>query len=167
MVYIIVLRIQFYVQHNKKEKTMANSSFVVFSQAADGAVSTTAAAAPAATATTTATSTAPDASTQAPPPSANMMMIPIIIVFVVFIAISMRTSSKEKKKREEMMNSIRKGTKVMTNGGIFGEIAEVQKDQYLLKIANNVQIAISRSAIAQVIQPSADASEQKAEVTKK
>ena len=65
------------------------------------------------------------------------------------------------------MNSIRKGTKVMTNGGIFGEIAEVQKDQYLLKIANNVQIAISRSAIAQVIQPSAEASEQKAEVTKK
>ena len=145
---------------------MANSSFVVFSQAADGAVSTTAAAAPAADAAT-ATSTAPGAATQAPPPSANMMMIPIIIVFVVFIAISMRTSSKEKKKREEMMNSIRKGTKVMTNGGIFGEIAEVQKDQYLLKIANNVQIAISRSAIAQVIQPSAEASEQKAEVTKK
>ena len=166
MVYIIVLRIQFYVQHNKKELTMANSSFVVFSQAADGAVSTTAAAAPAADAAT-ATSTAPGASTQAPPPSPNMMMIPIIIVFVVFIASSMRTSSKEKKKREEMMNSIRKGTKVMTNGGIFGEIAEVQKDQYLLKIANNVQIAISRSAIAQVIQPSADASEQKAEVTKK
>ena len=79
----------------------------------------------------------------------------------------MRTSSKEKKKREEMMNSIRKGTKVMTNGGIFGEIAEVQKDQFLLKIANNVQIAISRSAIAQVIQPSVEAADQKSEVTKK
>ena len=52
MVYIIVLRIQFYVQHNKKELTMANSSFVVFSQAADGAVSTTAAAVPAADAST-------------------------------------------------------------------------------------------------------------------
>ena len=145
---------------------MANSSFVVFSQAADGAVSTTAAA-PAADAAGTQTTTAAGTGTQAPPPSPNMMLIPFVIVIGVMIAISMRTGSKEKKKREEMMNSIRKGTKVMTNGGIFGEIAEVQKDQYLLKIANNVQIAISRTAVAQVIQPSADASEQKGEVTKK
>ena len=145
---------------------MANSSFVVFSQAADGTVSTTAAA-PAADAAGTQTTTAAGTGTQAPPPSPNMMLIPFVIVIVVMIAISMRTSSKEKKKREEMMNSIRKGTKIMTTGGIFGEIAEVQKDQYLLKIANNVQIAISRTAVAQVIQPSADASEQKGEVTKK
>ena len=146
---------------------MANSSFVVFAQAADGSVSATAAA-PAAETTTAQTGVAaPEAGQQqVPPPSNTMMLVPIIIVFAVMIAISMRTSSKEKKKREEMMNSIRKGTKIMTNGGIIGEIAEVQKDQYLLKVANNVQIAISRTAVAQVIQPAADA-DTKAEVTKK
>ena len=146
---------------------MANSSFVVFAQAADGSVSATAAA-PAAETTTAQTGVAaPEAGQQqVPPPSNTMMLVPIIIVFAVMIAISMRTSSKEKKKREEMMNAIRKGTKIMTNGGIIGEIAEVQKDQYLLKVANNVQIAISRTAVAQVIQPAADA-DTKAEVTKK
>ena len=148
---------------------MANTSFVVFAQAADGSVTATAAA-PAAE-TTTAQSGAPASDAgqqQAPPPSSGMMMIPFIILIGVMIAISMRTSSKEKKKREEMMNSIRKGTKIMTSGGILGEIAEVQKDQFLLKVANNVQIAISRSAVAQVIQPAADAADTtKAEVTKK
>ena len=146
---------------------MANSSFVVFAQAADGSVSATAAA-PAAETTTAQTGVAaPEAGQQqVPPPSNTMMLVPIIIVFAVMIAISMRTSSKEKKKREEMMNSIRKGTKIMTSGGILGEIAEVQKDQFLLKVANNVQIAISRTAVAQVIQPAADA-DTKAEVTKK
>ena len=137
---------------------MANTSFVVFAQAADGSVTATAAA-PAAE-TTTAQSGAPASDAgqqQAPPPSSGMMMIPFIILIGVMIAISMRTSSKEKKKREEMMNSIRKGTKIMTSGGILGEIAEVQKDQFLLKVANNVQIAISRSAVAQVITPAADA----------
>jgi preprotein translocase subunit YajC len=147
---------------------MANTSFVVFAQAADGSVTATAAA-PAAT--TTAQSGAPASEAgqqQAPPPSSGMMMIPFIILIGVMIAISMRTSSKEKKKREEMMNSIRKGTKIMTSGGILGEIAEVQKDQFLLKVANNVQIAISRSAVAQVITPAADAADAtKAEVTKK
>ena len=147
---------------------MANTSFVVFAQTADGAVS----AAPATTvsaAETTQTGTAvpAEAGQQTPPPNNFMMMAPIFIVVAVMIAISIRTSSKEKKKREEMMNSIRKGTKIMTSGGIFGEIAEVQKDQFLLKIANNVQIAISRTAVAQVIQPATDAADAKAEVTKK
>ena len=148
---------------------MANTSFVVFAQAADGSVTATAAAP--ATETTTAQSGAPASDAgqqQAPPPSSGMMMIPFIILIGVMIAISVRTSSKEKKKREEMMNSIRKGTKIMTSGGILGEIAEVQKDQFLLKVANNVQIAISRSAVAQVITPAADAADAtKAEVTKK
>ena len=148
---------------------MANTSFVVFAQAADGSVSATAAA-PAAE--TTAAQTGAPASEagqqQVPPPNSTMVMVPFIILIGVMIAISMRTSSKEKKKREEMMNSIRKGTKIMTSGGILGEIAEVQKDQFLLKVANNVQIAISRSAVAQVITPAADAADAtKAEVTKK
>ena len=145
---------------------MANTSFVVFAQAADGSVSTTAAAAPAETSSAQ-TIASGDAGQQVPPPSNTMMMVPFIILIAVMIAISIRTSSKEKKKREEMMNSIRKGTKIMTSGGILGEIAEVQKDQFLLKVANNVQIAISRSAVAQVIQPAADAADTKAEVTKK
>ena len=147
---------------------MANTSFVVFAQAADGSVSATAPAAAPAAETTSAQTAASGAGQQAPPPSNTMMMVPIIIIFVVMIAISLRTNSKEKKKREEMMNSIRKGTKIMTSGGILGEIAEVQKDQFLLKVANNVQIAISRTAVAQVIQPAADAADTtKAEVTKK
>ena len=146
---------------------MANTSFVVFAQAADGSVSATAAPAAETTAAQTGVSVSDAGQQQAPPPSANMMMVPLIIVIGVMIAISIRTSSKEKKKREEMMNSIRKGTKIMTSGGIIGEIAEVQKDQFLLKVANNVQIAISRTAIAQVIQPAADAADTKAEVTKK
>ena len=147
---------------------MANTSFVVFAQAADGSVSATAPAAAPAAETTSAQTAASGAGQQAPPPSNTMMMVPIIIIFVVMIAISLRTSSKEKKKREEMMNSIRKGTKIMTSGGILGEIAEVQKDQFLLKVANNVQIAMSRPAVAQVIQPAADAADTtKAEVTKK
>ena len=146
---------------------MANTSFVVFAQAADGSVSTTAVSAPVTTTTSSEVPASEVGQQQAPPPSSGMMMIPFIILIVVMIAISVRTNSKEKKKREEMMNSIRKGTKIMTSGGILGEIAEVQKDQFMLKVANNVQIAISRSAVAQVITPAADAPDTKAEVTKK
>ena len=155
---------------------MENTSFVVFAQAADGAVSVTAPASAPAAETTAVQTTATDAQTATAPagnsnqvrPGGDLMtFLPFLILIGVMIAISIRTSSKEKKKREEMMNSIRKGTKIMTSGGILGEIAEVQKDQFLLKVANNVQIAISRTAVAQVIQPAADTADKKDEVTKK
>ena len=155
---------------------MENASFVIFAGSNDGAAastSTTPAGANATpqTTTTTQTTTAPaNGRPQQQQDSGLFMMLPFVILIVVMIAISVRTNSKEKKKREEMMNSIRKGTKVMTSGGILGEIAEVQKDAFLLKVANNVQIAISRTAIAQVIQPSAAepaADDTKTEVKKK
>ena len=155
---------------------MENTSFVVFAQAGDGSVNVTGPVASAPETTTNQTQQVPDGQTSDSAgnlnnqqrPSDWTTFFPIIIVIVVMIAISMRTSSKERKKREEMMNSIRKGTKIMTSGGILGEIAEVQKDQFLLKVANNVQIAISRSAVAQVIEPSEDTDDKKkAEVTKK
>jgi len=156
---------------------MENASFVIFAES-NGGASSPAPATPAAPAGTNANQQAAATTVQPTPAPANarpqqdnglFMMLPFIILIVVMIAISVRTSSKEKKKREEMMNSIRKGTKIMTSGGILGEIAEVQKDAFLLKVANNVQIAISRTAVAQVIQPSADApaDDTKSEVKKK
>ena len=139
---------------------MENTSFVVFAEVPDS--QTPEGGAPGATT---------DGTTEAGPFGGLGMMIPMIIIIGMMFAFSLRTSSKEKKKREEMLNSIRKGTKIMTSGGIIGEIAEVQKDQFLLKVANNVQIAISRTAIAQVIQPSEDAADAaddtKSEVKKK
>ena len=139
---------------------MENTSFVVFAEVPDP--QTPEGGTPGA---------ATDGTTEASPFGGLGMMIPMIIIIGMMFAFSLRTSSKEKKKREEMLNSIRKGTKIMTSGGIIGEIAEVQKDQFLLKVANNVQIAISRTAIAQVIQPSEDAADAaddtKSEVKKK
>ena len=148
---------------------MENASFVIFAGSNDGAAPSAPAGATAnQQTTTTQTTTVPaNGRPQQQQDSGLFMMLPFVILIVVMIAISVRTNSKEKKKREEMMNSIRKGTKVMTSGGILGEIAEVQKDQFLLKVANNVQIAISRTAVAQVIQPAADVIDTKAEVTKK
>ena len=148
---------------------MENASFVIFAESGAGAGG----AAPGAntnSATTTTGTTTPSSEPQRQQTQGGadglVMWIPFIILIVVMFAISIRTSSKEKKKREEMMNSIRKGTKVMTSGGIFGEIVEVQKDAFLLKIANNVQITISRTAIAQVVHPAPAADGSAADDTK-
>ena len=48
--------------------------------------------------------------------------------------------------REEMMAALKKGDQVMTNGGLYGEVAEVRDDIVILK-AGDVRLKFSRQAI--------------------
>ena len=47
------------------------------------------------------------------------------------------------------MNSLKKGDKVITTGGIHGIVSKVKDDIAVLQIAENVRIEVSKSAIAQ------------------
>jgi preprotein translocase subunit YajC len=64
-----------------------------------------------------------------------------------------RPQAKKQKEHRTMIDSLAKGDKVMTSGGIIGTIAGIRdKDNILLvKISDGVKIEISRSSIAQVI----------------
>ena len=46
-----------------------------------------------------------------------------------------------------MLNSLKVGTKIVTIGGIYGEITKITDDKISVKIADNVEIKILRSAV--------------------
>lgn len=77
-----------------------------------------------------------------------MGMLPIIIIFVVFMLFMSNSQKKQAKKRMEAINQIMKGDRVMTNGGIYGNIAEVNEDTFILEIASNVKIEIAKSSVS-------------------
>jgi preprotein translocase subunit YajC len=52
------------------------------------------------------------------------------------------------KKTAEMLNNLKTGDKVITNGGIYGTIVGLESDSVLLRVAEQVKIKVSRSAIA-------------------
>ena len=75
---------------------------------------------------------------------------PFIIIIAFFIFINYRTTKKEKKKKEEMLDSIRAGDKVLTLGGLFGHVASIKDDRFVVKIADNVKIEVAKNAIVSV-----------------
>jgi len=77
-----------------------------------------------------------------------------ILWFVVLIAIFwfllLRPQRQEQKKREQMIRSLHRGDHVVSMGGIHGTIVDLNDDTVLLRIADKVEVTISRSSVGQV-----------------
>ena len=81
-----------------------------------------------------------------------MMFVPIILIFVVFYLILIRPQQKKQKEHQVLLSQLKKGDKVVTNGGIYGIVSDAKDHIVILKIAENVKIEVVKSAIATVIE---------------
>jgi len=79
-------------------------------------------------------------------------LMPLALIFVIMYLLIIRPQQKKQKDHQRMIDSLKKGDKIVTNGGVHGTIMGVkERDQTLLvKIAENVKIEVSRSAVARV-----------------
>lgn len=79
----------------------------------------------------------------------NMLMSygPIIVMVVIFYFMLYKPQKKEQKRRREMLDSLKKGNKVMTIGGIYGEISVIRENTIMLKVAEKVEIEVSRASV--------------------
>lgn len=76
--------------------------------------------------------------------------LPLILIFVIFYFLLIRPQSKKAKEHKQMLENIKKGDKVMTNGGIYGLIEEIDGDTVTLKVGikDDVRIKINRNYVA-------------------
>ena len=126
------------------------TEFFVLAQGAAAPAAQPVAAAPAAAQGKT---TAPANGNAAPPQSAFgglMGMLPMIIIVAMFY-LMWRGQAKERKKREAMLSGIKSGDRVVTIGGIYGTVAEVRNEGFLLKISDNVKIEVTKNAVGSVV----------------
>jgi preprotein translocase subunit YajC len=86
-------------------------------------------------------------------PNPLAMFLPFILIIVIMYFLMIRPQAKKQKEHRAMIDSLAKGDKVLTSGGIIGTIAGIRdKDNILLvKISEGVKIELSRNSIAQVI----------------
>ena len=87
----------------------------------------------------------------APAPAAGgsswSMWIMLILIFVVMWLFMIRPQRQQQKKLEEMRNALKKGDKVITAGGIYGTIADVDERTVLVKVDGEVKIRVDKSSI--------------------
>lgn len=109
----------------------------------------------------TAGTAAGTAAQNAPQPSMWTGMLPIIIVFAVMIFFMMRSQKKQQQKRQEMLDKIVKGSRVLLNSGMLGNVTEVREKTFVVEIADKVQVEVVKNGIADVVEEQA-AAEKKA-----
>ncbi|MBK6797056.1 MAG: preprotein translocase subunit YajC [Acidobacteria bacterium] len=84
--------------------------------------------------------------------SALGMLIPMVLVFVLFYFLIIMPQRKRQKAVDEMLNNLKAGDKVLTNGGLYGTIVSVRDDKRTvqLKISENpvIRVEVARTAIS-------------------
>ena len=78
-------------------------------------------------------------------------ILPLLIMVVIFYFLLYRPQKKQQKQRQVLLNSLKKGQKVLTVGGIYGEIVSLTEDTLVLQVSEKVEMKVARTAIAQVL----------------
>ena len=73
--------------------------------------------------------------------------IMMLLIFVVFYFFMIRPQTKKQKELQAQRDAMKKGDKVVTAGGIYGEIKEVQETTFIITIAKDVTIKVSKDSV--------------------
>ena len=74
-------------------------------------------------------------------------LIPLLLVIVIFYFFMIRPQMKRQKEVRNFRDSLKKGDRVLTIGGVYGKIVEVSETTVMLEIADNVRIKVEKAGI--------------------
>jgi len=89
-----------------------------------------------------------------------MSLAPLVLIFVVFYFFLIRPQQKKSQQHKELLSSLRRGDRIVTNGGLIGVIHKVVNDQELqLEIADGIRVRVARGMISNLISKTEPASD--------
>lgn len=80
--------------------------------------------------------------------STILMLLFMAVLFVMFYLFIIRPQRKRQKEQQGMLNELKRGDKVVTIGGIYGEIEIVTDKHIVLKVESGATIKLIRSGVA-------------------
>ncbi|MBR1872209.1 MAG: preprotein translocase subunit YajC [Bacteroidales bacterium] len=75
------------------------------------------------------------------------MWIMIALIFVVMYFFMIRPQRKQQKEQENFRNSLKKGDKVVTVGGIFGTVDEIKENSVLIKVDGDTKLRVAKNSL--------------------
>ena len=84
--------------------------------------------------------------------TAIVQFLPLVLIFVVFYFLLIRPQQKKQKDHRSMLDTLRRGDRIVTGGGIVGTVSKVvSPEEVEVDIAQNVRVRIVRSTISSVL----------------
>jgi preprotein translocase subunit YajC len=76
-----------------------------------------------------------------------LTFLPLILVFVVFYFFMIRPQMKKQKEMNNYRSSLKKGDKVVTTGGIYGRVLEVNDNTIMMDVGGDVKLKVDKNAL--------------------
>ncbi|MEM9796046.1 MAG: preprotein translocase subunit YajC [Pseudomonadota bacterium] len=78
--------------------------------------------------------------------------VPLILIFIIMWFLLIRPQQKKLKEHKAMVEALRRGDQVVTQGGVIGKVHKVKDDgEVEVEIADGVRVRVVRNTIAQVL----------------
>ena len=89
------------------------------------------------------------------------MLVTFGLIILVFYFLVIRPQNKKQKDAKKMLESVKKGDRVVTIGGMHGYVESVKEDAVVLRVDDNTKIKFSKSAVSSVLERKDDSGESK------
>lgn len=76
-----------------------------------------------------------------------MSFLPLILIIIVFWFFMIRPQMKRQKELKKYRDSLQKGDKIMTTGGIFGKVVEINDYTVIIEVESQARLKVSKEAI--------------------
>jgi preprotein translocase subunit YajC len=78
--------------------------------------------------------------------------VPLILIFAIMYFLLIRPQQKKVKEHQAMVEALRRGDQVVTQGGLIGKVDKVKEDnEVMVELADGVKVRVVKSTIAQVL----------------
>jgi preprotein translocase subunit YajC len=79
------------------------------------------------------------------------MLVPFIAMFVIFYFLLIRPQQKKQREHRQMLQSLKRGDRVLTTGGIYGTVVKIRNDIVHLEIADQIRVRINKGSISDLV----------------
>jgi preprotein translocase subunit YajC len=88
-------------------------------------------------------------------------LLPFILIIVIFYLLLIRPQAKRQKETQRMLQAVKKGDRIVTTGGIYGQVVGVKGNNNILivKVADNVKLDVDRSSVGRIVTGAEDTGE--------
>jgi preprotein translocase subunit YajC len=83
--------------------------------------------------------------------SSMIFLLQMVAIGAIFYFLLIRPQRKEQQRHRSMIEELKKGDEVVTNGGIIGTVVHTQDDRLTIKTDENTRLVVQRGRIAQVL----------------
>ncbi len=82
-----------------------------------------------------------------------VLFIQMGAIVAIFYFLLIRPQRQQQKKHQTMLEALKKGDEVMTDGGVLGEVVHIKEDRVTIKTGENTRLVVARPKIARVFLP--------------